>query len=820
MVMTPMSGNGPFQDDGDGDVSARLSVDVPQDAVANLNQLMSATHDLRANMEATARAQGDFIEYLKQLPEVMAASEQASERFFTSAAGNIMSDLGPDSTPGATPLRRGKGSSRNDAVRPDHSNTPGSGGQQRVEQQLNELKENDPRQYANMVAQNGDGRTIHRGGDEVPGRGGGRTGGGGAGTGPGGPTSPPSGPAAPSGPGRTPGGEGPQNSGGIDWAERIQKLQGSGSGFLNSVLSQTAAGGRGSGLDIINAGVGGLRGMAQRHQANVQSQMQDAAARATAEARERGMDEASTAAHVAQATGRFSGSAGMAGTLVKGAGVAGAVVGVGLAANQAGEWYQGMRAQGATRGGGAAEGMAFEMGVRTMAMNPFLSTEQSRKIMTSALNEGYTGKEFDTVTDFMADNLKKMNMDVAESVRLLRTNVNKGGQSIAGAQQDIGAVSRMAQNDDVRQTSDQLRQTYSNVMDTLTTGPGAAGGADASAFAQLLTSYGSTDPNLKGFGEKLASAASNNPMMARKVAPDGYTGNFRGALAAGLDDPDGDVNAFKDINQAVIDIVGNPHVQKLLANENTAVNGVLTIKARLKAMGVDATDEEVRALVRQYQSGDLQKETERSISERKKSLTGGKVEKKSLSKKVGNLSKGVGQGVLAGVGWLASPLDAVMSGDPISDWSSENWDDAVRNTRDMTNDIYSNKRIEELMDEYGRGNITVKNKDGKEQKLDYKALEDEGLMNDLVSGKAQLKLPGSRDFTTMESIGAQTDGEKGSGGGVYDLTDRAAQLLKLLPNGGQSLNQTQRSSNYAEDNATRNNARSDETYDPPAPGGN
>ena len=37
-----------------------------------------------------------------------------------------------------------------------------------------------------------------------------------------------------------------------------------------------------------------------------------------------------------------------------------------------------------------------------MALNPFITTDQARQIVTQGLSSGYTGKEFDTVTQFMA----------------------------------------------------------------------------------------------------------------------------------------------------------------------------------------------------------------------------------------------------------------------------------------------------------------------------------------------------------------------------------------------------------------------------------
>lgn len=80
--------------------------------------------------------------------------------------------------------------------------------------------------------------------------------------------------------------------------------------------------------------------------------------------------------------------------------------------------------------GGFQEGLQYRAAIQQMALNPFLTTEQSRQIVLSALNEGYTGKEFDTMTDFMATNLADMNMSVSDSVKLLQGNVEESGQSV------------------------------------------------------------------------------------------------------------------------------------------------------------------------------------------------------------------------------------------------------------------------------------------------------------------------------------------------------------------------------------------------------
>ena len=123
------------------------------------------------------------------------------------------------------------------------------------------------------------------------------------------------------------------------------------------------------------------------------------------------------------------------------------------------------------------------------------------------------------------------------------------------------------------------------------------------------------------------------------------------------------------------------------------------------------------------------------------------------------------------------------------------------------------------MDTYG-SDANIKDAKGKEHSLNRDALRNEQMMKDLVEGKAQIKIPGG-EYSTLENLSAQEtakDGTKGSGGGAFDLTERAAQLLVLIPSGN-TLNQTQLNSNEGQ-GPGRNTPQPGEAYDPPAPGGN
>lgn len=96
----------------------------------------------------------------------------------------------------------------------------------------------------------------------------------------------------------------------------------------------------------------------------------------------------------------------------------------------AGEQIQKYRNLGGQRGGGATEGIGLETQAHVMALNPFLTLEQSRAIMQAGLTSGFTGKEYETITHMMAENLKDMNMSASDSMQLFTDTVVKGGQSV------------------------------------------------------------------------------------------------------------------------------------------------------------------------------------------------------------------------------------------------------------------------------------------------------------------------------------------------------------------------------------------------------
>jgi hypothetical protein len=147
-----------------------------------------------------------------------------------------------------------------------------------------------------------------------------------------------------------------------------------------------------------------------------------------------------------------------------------------------------------------------------MAMNPFLSTEQSRAIIQSALTDGYTGKSFDMATNFMAENLKSMNLDVASSVELLRKNVNEGGQSIVGLAANLGVLKEMSKTGS--RSLPELQAGFSATSGTLMQAGFAGPEAERAAMLAAGSMSGENDQAVKGVPERIVQAMSSDRGMA------------------------------------------------------------------------------------------------------------------------------------------------------------------------------------------------------------------------------------------------------------------------------------------------------------------
>jgi hypothetical protein len=238
-------------------------------------------------------------------------------------------------------------------------------------------------------------------------------------------------------------------------------------------------------------------------------------------------------------------------SLGKAAGIGGAGLGIGLgvfgAIQKGGQEYQRYKNLGSIRGGGFSEGFGYEMQARIMALNPFITTEQSRQIIQSALTNGYTGKEYDTVTQFMAANLKDMNMSVAESTDLLQKGVKGSNESIGEMTKNMSAnlaamkdLSKSGYNS-LPDRQKEMQQTF-DAMRGAGVGPDAAGGL-GTMFGQDFANM----PGMQGVGGQLGSSIAGSMQFQQLMRTQGGIGG-KPLNIPGLDpaDPGAVLEALQD----------------------------------------------------------------------------------------------------------------------------------------------------------------------------------------------------------------------------------------------------------------------------------
>lgn len=226
---------------------------------------------------------------------------------------------------------------------------------------------------------------------------------------------------------------------------------------------------------------------------------------------------ATTAQGGIAAGGRLAAAGGLSGALPY-LGAAGAVLGAGMVVTN-----EVTRATelGRIQGGGVDEGLDHRATIQTMALNPFITNDQARQIVMSGLQGGYSGDAFESVTDFMAKNLSEMNIQVADSVALLKKNVEGGGASV----EQLGAQLSLLQDiaGDNGLSMDRLAQDYTNISGQLV--DQGMGGGEAGQLAISIASSFPKGPLQErgttivssmlspqtGFGQMLATALDVRP---------------------------------------------------------------------------------------------------------------------------------------------------------------------------------------------------------------------------------------------------------------------------------------------------------------------
>ena len=355
--MTTPGGGFEYSSDGES-VVAKLSIDIPQEGLQSLREMTTETNRYRVELEAANRMGKDFVEYLRQLPQIQAQVAQAQKDIVEQLQRTIdvQKQLLQPGGAGNGSYQTGTAelASAQSSRVPANSDVAAAFGNKDGRTLLRAESVSSTRAglgainpHEDAITQADSRASLRKAAQDAQ-----------------------QAKSDPNNKTKSPPLEHEEK--GVGYDEMRSKISGS-TGALSGIMNELQAGGGGSAgglLSLLSKGVG---------------------------------------------------SAGAEGGLLSSLGLGGAAgpVAATLAAAGAGMWafqeggqmVEGYRQMGQARGGGLGEGLGYEMAIRSMALNPFLSTDQARKIVQQGLSEGYTGKEFDTATQFVAENLKSMNID-------------------------------------------------------------------------------------------------------------------------------------------------------------------------------------------------------------------------------------------------------------------------------------------------------------------------------------------------------------------------------------------------------------------------
>lgn len=438
----------------DNTVAAKISIDVPQEGIQGLREITTEVERFKTQMEAANRLSGSFIDYLKQLPQI---AKQAAD-----AQKNLADQL--ERTVAAQGKLGGTGSITQSGVQPGPQQLPLPGMENLDRQYMNKQAQTGRLKPGDLPKENNDDEISHAAKKHQDRE-------------------------------KATSEQHKKTLGGMDGLEKSVKEIGNVAG---DVMGQMGKGGSPAGM--LQSISGGLKRLS--------------AAVPTATAG----DAAVAAGGVASdSPGFLAGMGGAAGGLgAAGAGLGAAAAGL-YAFEKGGNVVQGMRQMGEIRGGGAKEGAAAEMDVQMMALNPFITTEQSRQIIQGALTGGYSGKQFDTVTQFVANNLKDMNMQISDSFGLVTKNVNEGGQSIQSLAVDLGTLKDMTKTGALSMPNAQdAFQTANSAL----TGAGPSGTAASSGALQASAMW-KDDLALQGQGSKNLAGVMASPAASALLQQSG-----------------------------------------------------------------------------------------------------------------------------------------------------------------------------------------------------------------------------------------------------------------------------------------------------------
>ena len=232
-------------------------------------------------------------------------------------------------------------------------------------------------------------------------------------------------------------------------------------------------------------------------------------------------------------------SAGGIASMAKMLGVGGAAAAAALAAfglyEKGGQMVQGWRNIASPRGGGAGEGFELAMKQRMLSMDPNISTAQSREMYQAMLSEGYadasgSGPQSERILEYLKTNIKQYNMDVGESMQLLRLSAHTTKVSVGDLNEALATLQQMSKRG--TQSQQELQRQFSQRWAQLE----AQGVLEAAAMRSAMQATGMffNDPLLAGTFAKTNFTPEMGAMQGIMGGPGGTPMNIPGVITPDL----------------------------------------------------------------------------------------------------------------------------------------------------------------------------------------------------------------------------------------------------------------------------------------------
>ena len=443
-------------------------------------------------------------------------------------------------------------------------------------------------------------------------------------------------------------------------------------------------------------------------------------------------------------------------------------------------------------GGGLREGMGYQMAVQQMALNPMLTTQQSKQIVMTALSEGYTGKEFDTMTQFMADNMTEMNLSVNDSVKLLKSNVEQGGQSVKSLGTQLEALNATVGTGVSGRA--EIQEAFVNVSQTgVDLG---MGGSDAGRMGMVAANLFQDQRDgrnniLAGRGGDLMNALANSQSMQVRLGarhdipywevPDrlGSEGTYEKELLDMLAEEakrpafESNPEAFRIYLQQAYGLQMNRHQATQLREQLVEGNILENAENQIKEAA---------------QTGD--KDLSSRIDESRENLAG------NTRLEVGALGRGIATPFVWTFGGGSKAVDDMWRGWHEDREKVENYESGVQSNVFGLHSGGSNPMLETLVRNYGTSNLFLE-EDGERVSLDDMDFSSDEAHERISSGRIVVEEGGQVVGSgTLEELAMSGGPQEGTGafsgqGGTIGLTPEASKLVTFMQGGNPTQNQLQ-----------------------------